>query len=169
MSRKIKQRKMCYIHHITGINTNSIKGGTDLTKLAQGSSTSKVCNIPANCKIQMWSQKQTFEKHIPQKCFTFFRTKFRRGRMGWIYLFYKHMNNGKDHRLRPCAMWNLPKHFADAMLKFGSAVLAEYYSKLLPCYLYCLFGGISVQVCPQHFSAITPNSKMTFASQSSLI
>jgi len=101
-----------------------------------------------------------------------FECKFRRGHMGWIYFCFTSLqttNNGKDHRLRPCAMWTLPKHVADAMLKFGSAVLAEYYSKLLPCYLYCLLGGISAQVCQKHFSTIMPNSKMTFASQSSLV
>jgi len=61
------------------------------------------------------------------------------------------------------------KHVADAMLKSGSAVLAEYYSELLTCCLYCLFGGISAQVCQKHFSTIVPNLKMAFASQSSLI
>lgn len=100
------------------------------------------------------------------------KCKFRRGHMGWIYLCFTNiqtMNNGKDHRLRPRAMWTLPQHVADAMLKFGSAILAEYYSKLLPCYLYCLYRGTSAQVCQKHFSAIMPNSKMTFASQSSFI
>ena len=120
--------------------------------------------VKYNCYARNKRSNSTSHKNILLS----FERKFRRGHMGWIYFCFTSIqtkNNGKDHRL----MWTLLKHVAYAMLKFGSAVLAEYYSKLLPCYLYCLFGGISAQVCQKHFSAIMPNSKMTFASQSSLI
>jgi len=94
-----------------------------------------------------------------------FKSKFRRGHMGWISLCFTNIqttNNGKDHGLKPCAMWTLPQHVADAMLKFGSPILAEYYSMLLLCYLYCPYRGISAQECQKHFSAIMPNLDLLY-------
>jgi hypothetical protein len=102
-----------------------------------------------HCSNKLYSINAKPETNIrtprPTEMFYFLSNVNSEGAMcGRIYFCFTNVstpNNAKDHRLRPCAMWTLQKHVADDMLKFGSAALAEHYSKLLPCYLYCTFWG----------------------------